>query len=133
MKATLKLLFITVLGLFLLTGCRTATLYNVSDSPIEVKKGTSEEQVYKAIKNAGSSLGWMITKVKPGLAQGQLNIRKHMAIVDISYNTTSYSINYRNSSQLDYNAQKNTIHQNYNGWVQNLDNAIKIQLNNLAD
>lgn len=133
MKTVLKLLFVSILGLFILTGCRTATLYNVNDNQVDVKKGTSEDQVFKAIKTAGSQLGWMITKVKPGLAQGQINLRGNMATVEIPYNTKSYSINYKNSSGLNYDASKQTIHKNYNGWVQNLDNAIRIQLNNLAD
>lgn len=133
MKTVLKLLFISVLGLFALTGCRTANVYNVMDNPVEVRKGTTDDQVYKAIKTAGSSLGWIITKVKPGLAQGQLNLRDHMALVEIPYNTKSYSIVYKNSNALKYDANKQHIHKNYNAWVQNLDNAIRVQLNNLAD
>lgn len=133
MKTILKLLLVSILGLFVLTGCRTATVYNVQGNHVEVKKGTSEDQVFKAIKTAGANLGWVITKTKPGLAQGQLNLRGNMAMVDIPYSTNSYSITYKNSNGLKYDASKQTIHKNYNGWVQNLDNAIRIQLNNLAD
>ena len=49
-----------------------------------------------------------------------------MAKVDINYNTKTYSITYKDSSDLDYDGTK--IHKNYNGWIQNLDNAIKVQL-----
>ncbi|AYJ80392.1 hypothetical protein AN286_09430 [Aliarcobacter cryaerophilus ATCC 43158] len=130
-----KILLIGLIGVFILTGCRTgATVYNVPTSDISVKKGTTEDQVFKAIRTAGTQLGWIITKVKPGLAEGQLNLRGHSATVEIPYNRTSYAINYKNSSSgLKYDSAKQTIHPNYNGWVQNLNNAIRVQLNNLED
>ena len=131
MKLTLKLLFMSVLGLFILTGCRTASIYNVSDSTIEARKGISQEQVYRAIKTAGTQLGWQISKEREGLAKGQIMLRDHSAVVEIPYSTKSYSINYKNSNNLKYDASKQTIHKNYNGWVQNLDNAIRLQLGNL--
>ncbi len=133
MKTALNLLFASLVGLFVLTGCRTATVYNVQEGAVETKAGVTDEQVYKAIKTAGTNLGWVITKTKPGLAQGQLNLRGNMAQVEIPYSTKTYSILYKNSNGLKYNASNQTIHQNYNGWIQNLDNAIRIQLNTLAD
>ncbi|RBQ28032.1 hypothetical protein [Aliarcobacter vitoriensis] len=133
MNNIFKILLVSVVGIFVLAGCRAASVYNVVDNPVSVKTGVDDEKIYKAIKTAGSGLGWQITKVKPGLAQGQLNIRKHTAIVDIPYSSTSYSIKYKSSSALDYNAEKNTIHNNYNGWIQNLSNAIQVQLNQLQD
>ena len=65
---------------------------------------------------------------KPGLIVGTLNLRTHTAVVDIPYTTTSYSILYKSSVNLKQ--EGNTIHSNYNGWVQNLDQAIKRQLIN---
>lgn len=100
---------------------------------MELRKGTNEDQVYKAIKAAGANLGWIITKTKPGLAQGQLNLRGNMAVVDIPYTTNSYAIEYRDSTGLRYDPARQTIHKNYNGWIQNLDRAIRVQLNMLQD
>jgi predicted porin len=131
MRNILKLVAIAIVGLVVLTGCRTATVYNVMDNPVDIKKSVSDDKMYKAIKKAGLGLGWQITKVKPGLAQGQLNIRDHMATVEIPYNQDSFSITYKNSLNLNYDASKNTIHSNYNGWVQNLSNAISLQLSAL--
>ena len=62
-------------------------------------------------------------EAEPGHIVGTLHLRKHMAIVDIPYSTNSYSILYKDSAQLDYNGD--TIHQNYNGWITNLNNAIQ--------
>jgi len=52
-----------------------------------------------------------------------------MAQVDIKYSTIAYSITYKDSSNLKYDGTK--IHSNYNGWIQNLDKAIKIQLSTM--
>ncbi|MGD9553727.1 MAG: hypothetical protein AB7D96_06230 [Arcobacteraceae bacterium] len=131
MKNILKLVAIAMIGLVVLTGCRTASVYNVMENPVNVNKGVSDDQMFKAIKMAGLNLGWQITKVKPGLAQGQLNLRDHMAVIEIPYSKDSFSITYKNSSNLNYDAAKNTIHSNYNGWIQNLSNAISLQLSAL--
>jgi hypothetical protein len=49
-----------------------------------------------------------------------------MAVVDVNYTPQTYSITYKDSSNLGYDGQ--SIHKNYNGWVQNLDKAIRAQL-----
>ena len=126
MKRILKFGAIALVGMFLLTGCRTAAIYNVDNSPIE--QGMSSDRVYKAIKAAGNSKGWIITKVNSGLAMGKLNARKHQAIVEIPYTSNSFSIKYKNSLNLKHDAQTGQIHSNYNGWIQNLENAINFQL-----
>jgi hypothetical protein len=119
--------FVLLIGLTLLAGCRTAPVYNVSQAPIMiVKKTYTMEDIEKAILRAGASLGWQIQLVDTGHMLGTLYIRSHMAQVDITYNPRNYSIRYKNSSNLDYDGSN--IHRNYNGWIQNLDNAIKREL-----
>lgn len=129
MKKFLKLMAITVIGLAVLTGCRTAAVYNVDKSPVEVKAST--QNVYKAIKRAGISRGWIISQIRPGLAQGKLNVRNHFAVVEIPYNNKNFSINYKDSRNLKYDAAKDQIHNNYNGWVQNLERSILLELSAL--
>ncbi len=112
-------------------GCRGGgQIYNVKDAPITTATGkeVTLEQVTKAIVEAGAGLKWSMAVVKPGQIVGTLNIRSHTAIVDIPYNTKTYSIIYKDSTNLKYNADKQTIHENYTGWIQNLDNAIKGRL-----
>ena len=116
-----------VLALIFMSGCRNGAVYNIAGVPSDVKKSTTEDQMFKAIKAAGVGLGWIVKKVEDGHAIAQLNIRSHMALVDIKYNQKEYSITYKDSSNLKYNATKGTIHSNYNGWIQRLDNAIKKQ------
>lgn len=131
MKSILKVLGVVSIVLVFITGCRSGIVQNIVAQPVSVKQNTTDDQMYKAIKTAGLSLGWQVRKVKPGLAEAQLYLRDHMAVVEIPYTKEEFSINYKNSSNLNYNAEKNTIHSNYNGWIQNLRNAITLQLSAL--
>lgn len=126
MKNIVKLSVSVLLIGFVFIGCRSAAVYNVSNSQIETT--ASVDKIYTAIKKAGYSKGWNITKVKDGLAQGELNLRTHKALVDIPYSKNSFSINYKNSTNLKFDPTKGTIHKNYNGWIQNLENAIKFEV-----
>jgi hypothetical protein len=112
-------------------GCRTAQVYNVEKSPVTLygDNQATMEQVEKAIFRAGAGLGWKIKTVSPGVMVGSLAVRRHVAIVDITYNTQEYNITYKDSTALKYDGT--SIHSNYNGWVQNLDKAISAQLSTL--
>jgi hypothetical protein len=55
-----------------------------------------------------------------------LYIRSHVATVDIYFGTTSYSIIYKDSVNLDY--KDGRIHRNYNKWVQNLNSDIQSKI-----
>jgi hypothetical protein len=107
--------------------CRTATVYNVDNMSLNTPKSATTAQVEAAIKRAGASLGWHMKDIKPGHLEGRLPVRGHVAVVDIFYNNKDFSIKYKNSTNLKYDAANNTIHSNYNGWIQNLQNAIITQ------
>ena len=126
MKKILKAGLIGLVGVFLLTGCRTAAVHNISEAPVMEKVTT--DKVYKAVYAAGTTLGWNVKKVKPGLAVATLHLRKHMAMVEIPYTDKTYSIKYKDSANLNYNPQTKIIHSNYNGWIQNLNKGIQTQL-----
>lgn len=113
----------------LLGGCRSAGIYNVSAAPVVANKAVSMEDVKKAIVRAGVSLGWQMKPMESGLIIGTLNLRTHMAMVNIKYDTKTYSITYKDSNNLDYTGDN--IHKNYNGWIQNLDSGIRAQLSNM--
>lgn len=123
--------FLTILALLVavavLSACRSSQVYEVYDSPIPNGR-ISDRGFEKAAIRAGANLGWSVQRKAPGLMVATVHIRDHMAQVDIRYNSRSYSIRYRTSSNLKYDAEKQTIHSNYNSWVQNLDNAIRAQL-----
>jgi len=102
--------------------CRSATVYNVTQSQLNVSQKASMADISQSIKRAGAGLGWQINEVSPGVLTGRLNLRTHMALVDITHDTKTFSIRYKDSTNLDYTG--NNIHSNYNGWIQNLERAI---------
>lgn len=111
-----------------MTGCVSVPIMNVTDATVAsaTGKALSDEQVRGAIIRAGSALGWQIKDEGPNLLRGTLILRTHTAVVDIPYSSTSFSIKYRSSVNLD---EKNgNIHKNYNGWIQNLTKGINAQL-----
>lgn len=126
MKKLLKLSALLLITSFITTGCGTGPIYNVQYSKIDNQQ--SSEVVYTAIKEAGQSLGWKITNIKPGVAEGKLYLRTHLAVVRINYSNTAYSIHYVRSENLNYNPEAKKIHTNYNGWIQNLEKAIDVRL-----
>ena len=120
-----------LVGLTLCLGVSTASrgaqpIQNVNDATVVSANPVRLEQVKSAIMIAGTSLGWKMAEVSPGLIQGTLNLRKHTAIVDIPYSTAKYSIVYKSSINLD--EKDGQIHKNYNSWVQNLSKKIGTEL-----
>jgi hypothetical protein len=120
-----------VSGLILVgAGCRTAPVRDILDAPVVASKpNPSADEVGKAIQRAGTRLGWQMRQTKPGHVLGTLYLGRHVAVVDIPYTANSYSIVYKDSLELNYDGIR--IHSNYNIWIQDLDKAIKAQLNNL--
>jgi hypothetical protein len=121
---------LAVTALLLSVGCTTQPIMNVSGAPITTSKpNPSMDEIRQAIVRAGSGLGWEMKPDRPGHITGRLALRTHVAVVDVDYTQTGYSIKYRESTNLDQNGDM--IHRNYNGWIQNLDKGIKVQLQNL--
>jgi hypothetical protein len=122
-------------ALIMLLACTGgAQIYQVKDAPVQTATGkeVSMEQVQRAIIESGAKLGWIMALTKPGELQGTLNLRSHTAIVTIPFSAKSYSILYKESTNLKYDADKQTIHGNYNGWIQRLDNEIRARMSTLA-
>src|SRR6185369_16814923 len=108
-----------------------APIRNIVNAPIPPNPAATMENLQKAMIRARGALGWKMTPKGPGKIEGVLEIRKHQAIVDITYDTKAYSVTYRTSTNLDYNEVTKTIHSNYNGWIQNLDKGIRAQVTTL--
>lgn len=112
-----------------LAGCRIAPVMDIVDAPVVEPAGGQKltaDQVKLAIQRAGATLGWQMREVQPFLLEGTLYLRTHMARVSIPYSTQHYSIVYKDSQNLLYDGTN--IHKNYNGWIKNLDDGIKLQL-----
>ena len=131
MKTTVLKVLLVAFAVAALAACTIQPLYNVKGAPVETPGGKppTMAEVEKAIVRAGSALGWKMQPVRPGVMVGTINLRRHTAIVDVTFDTRTYNITYKDSVELDYDGSN--IHRNYNGWVQNLDKGIQAQLLNL--
>jgi len=121
--------FFAILVIILLAACVAQPIYNVDDAMIisSTNKTLTKVDIKNAIMKAGTTRGWVIKQDAPGRLVGTLFIRKHMAKIDIQFDDKSYSINYRDSENLNYGGT--VIHKNYNSWVKNLQQDIEIELN----
>ncbi|HSW20739.1 MAG TPA: hypothetical protein VLJ86_26175 [Ramlibacter sp.] len=111
-----------------LAGCTTAPIMNVSEASVVSASGKplTNDQVRAAIVRAGAALGWQMKEEGPNLMVGTLQLRTHVAVVQIPYSTKAYSVTYRSSVNLE--EKGGVIHKNYNGWIQNLTRGINAQL-----
>lgn len=123
---------LALLVLFILLGVSACTkpVYNVNNDEVYTPAGMTLEEAGLLIQEAGTTRGWAMAIVEPGHIVGTLLIRSHTAVVDIYYTTTSFSIVYKNSINLKYSPDTQTIHHNYNNWIRNLEQAIMVKLTN---
>ncbi|WP_373019561.1 hypothetical protein [Thiomicrorhabdus sp.] len=128
----IKSAFFATLITFILTlsGCTAQPVHEYEAQPVPTNI-KSAEQVKQAIRQAGLGLGWMISDNGDNQLKGTLNLRKHQAVISIPYSATEYSLLYKSSVALDYNPEERTIHRNFNGWMQNLNNRIQVQLSGM--
>jgi type IV pilus biogenesis protein CpaD/CtpE len=119
---------LVALAISLAAGCTSRPIHNVTAEPVVVTPGKTptEAAVRDAILRAGTGLGWTMRPAAPGVVNGTIHLRTHTAVIDVEYTTKSYNIVYRSSENLDY--RDGQIHKNYNGWIENLDNAIRREL-----
>lgn len=124
-----KIVLFGLMAVFVLGGCATPhPVRNINAEPVFGPGGraVSLDEVGKAITRAGGTLGWQMKQMEPGYIVGTLKLRSHVAIVDIRYTPKIYNVTYKDSTNLNYDGAN--IHSNYNGWISNLDRAIKTQL-----
>ncbi|MGV0953800.1 MAG: hypothetical protein ACOYBR_05770 [Fluviibacter sp.] len=117
-----------------LVGCGRATVPVVNYNDVTfttTSKKPSLAQVKKAILTATETKGWIVNDKGPGKMVATLTVReKHTVIVLITYNTSSFSINYADSTDMKYGVKQAepSIHPYYNEWVKELEEAIKIEV-----
>lgn len=129
----MKRILFAVLVAVAVAGCfRNVPIRNVEDVPIVRYDGEelTLDQVERAIAVAGGELGWVMQPVKPGHLVGVLDLRKHQAVVDIFYDPESFSIHYKDSTNLLFDPS-GTIHRNYNNWIANLERNINAEIQRL--
>ncbi|MBN3564219.1 hypothetical protein [Aliamphritea spongicola] len=117
----MKAVFLALTMLFI-AGCTTQPIKNVDDHAVfNANNSMTQDSLGKHIHRAASQLGWSIKQSNAGHMVAEIKPRgKHFVAIDIYYDNDSYSIHYKKSSNMKYDAEKNVIHRNYNNWVANL-------------
>ncbi len=117
-----------VIACLVISGCsRVQPIYSVSDNALPADVQTmSLSEISKAIETAAAAREWIVTKREPGLLELTYSVRVHEAVVRVTFDQSSYSIDYVDSVQLRYNG--GLIHRNYNRWVANLELDIRTNL-----
>ena len=126
----LLLLALLMLALALSVGCRRpAPIYNPTNVELPSHSRRTMDNMTSAIKSACTARGWTASEESPGRIIASYSTRGHTAIVNIDYNVNNFSISYRDSMNLGYEGAY--IHTNYNKWVKNLEQEIRIRTNNI--
>lgn len=126
MTKSLAVRFPVLLGLlamFVLAGCASHREPIYQQPPISYSSPLTMRQIEKGIMEGCKRRDWNPTKVRDGVIDASLHVRDHLAVVRITYNQESYTVKYLRSENLNYEHSSNgteTIHPNYNRWVQNL-------------
>ena len=128
-----KSLLIAMLGasVIFVAGCKTnEPVTNYQSTPVATKSGKQDlAKVKKAIVVAGTKAGWQMQPIADGHILAAIFSRGHTAKIDIKYSVDTYSITYRESSNLQYDGTN--IHRDYNAWVNELNQNIRDELSKL--
>ncbi len=129
---------VLLLGLFAFAPCVPAAqpIDDLIDQPIGTRSDGSAlsfGDVQQAIVRACQTRGWSPNVETPGQIVASILVRgRHYAEIEIPFSTQAYSIRYRSSRNLDYDAEKRKIHRNYNKWVVLLSRDINQELTDRA-
>ena len=119
--------FLGISVLAISVGCMHP-VYNVTNRPIVPSGGKPKtlEEVKAAILEAGKARRWTMTEIEPGHLEATVRPGGRVAVVDIKYSTTSYSISYKRTEGVEYDGTK--IYGRYNTWIENLQQEIDKRL-----
>jgi len=123
-----KNILVIVFGIILI-GCTGKSILNIQNSYVPTNNNgerQSLQAVQEAIFRGTKRRGWSPQLVRKGLIEANISVRSHTATVEIKYDDASYSINYKDSLNLNYDGDN--IHRNYNNWVLKLSRTIQQEL-----
>ena len=129
---TLMLLAITLFS-FNAVAREAVPIVNYDDIAVATNSGKapSADQVKQAIIAAASNKSWSIARQPDGKLLATLIVRnKHTIVVEIAYAADTYSLRYKDSINMKFDQRDGqpVIHPYYNRWVQELKDAIRIEL-----
>lgn len=114
-------------AVFLVACSSNAPIVNYTGAPVETASGKQDlMKVKKAIVFGGTKVGWQMQPVSDGNIRASLFSSGRIIKLDIKYDTKTYSIIYKHSSNLGYNGS--TINPEYNNLVGELNRNIRSEL-----
>lgn len=132
MRKITVLLLLAVLALF--AGCHTPGATGSYSNVVGT--GHSIKSVEKSILEALYDLSWSSRKIDSQNIEATLYVKKslfskyseHRLTVLISYSSQDYAIRYKDSVNLEYDVETNTIDSRYDMWVDELNQRIQERL-----
>lgn len=102
-------------------------------APIEYEQSVAPDQIADAIYRGLEIDRWNIVEESPNhLIADRLYGGKHLIAVEIAYGDGTVQIEYYSSDNMDYDPIEETIHKNYNAWVEGLARTIDRELYKLT-
>ena len=93
--------------------------------------GRTVEEVQEAIVKGCRGKGWSPVLDGENQIKCSITVRgKHFVEVKIPFTESAYSILYSDSRVMDYDAERQRIHRNYNRWIVLLSDSIQRQFQN---
>lgn len=129
----IKQIAVTTVLTVLLSGCfgRIQPMYHVMDHPVPASaQNLSEAQLAQTIITAGQKRNWLMEKISTGEIRASQIRKNHVAVVNIIYNSQTFTLKYHSSENLLYSAPN--IHRTYNFWLRNLEADIVSELNRVS-
>lgn len=133
MSKAVRAFALAILTLFTsaaLAGGRPIPMVEIIDAPViwpDDQVGNLQT-VQKAVLSGLFDKGWVGRVVTPGVVQATLRRDDWTCEIAVTYNTTTYSIRYVNSTNLDYDASTHVIHRNFNKWLILLQQRIDLHM-----
>ena len=126
--------FVILVVCVFLAGCAGRVVTLETPNSISVPQGLDQEEIQEAIRDSMASLGWTTVDQDSQTINAELRLRDHLAQSDIHFDEERISIEYVASENLLYTERsgEERIHRNYNHWVENLLNEIRVRLNHAA-
>ena len=106
---------VVIAAILAASGCASEPMTRFEPTPIVHQ--LSENDVSRAIAGALLKHGWAINEHKPGEIIGTLSHDAWSVSVRISYDVSSYHLQYHDSVDFNYDESKQRIDSHYRRWV----------------
>jgi hypothetical protein len=121
-----KFLAVAIVSILFVSTAFTAIIENIKPVNAKFPAIITKEEMGKAIQEGSEKQGWILEENGDSAYIATLNYEQYVVVVDIPYDNTGYSINYKSSENLNYSATSQMINMGYNRWVAIFDQSIRL-------